>query len=145
MSATSFGRAQRISTGLTSRCFPFVTEYCCKGDGDRLTRKTFAPSASHRRARFEDRPVERFDVLRVRRECRLERERELRRAVLLQMGEALLRFVDARYVAARHPPQRDEGTAELLEPVAAPAEQFGVRGFVDIRPQRFDRFPDREI
>ncbi len=59
----------------------------------------------------------------------------------LQMCEPLLGFIDSWHMAARHPPESDVGAAELLEPIPALSEQLGVRGFVNVSPQRFDRFP----
>ena len=61
------------------------------------------------------------------------------------MRQALLRFVDTRNVVARNPPERQIGTAEMLEPFPAIAEQLGVRRAIHVRFQRVDRLPDREI
>src|SRR5437899_13022052 len=68
-------------------------------------------------ARFEDRPVEGLEIILVSRKSALEVERELRGPVLLQMGQPLLGFVNARYIASRNPPESQVRAAELLEPV----------------------------
>jgi hypothetical protein len=74
---------------------------------------------------------------------RFECERELRRAVLLQVRQPLLCFVDSRRMARRDPPERYEYACELLEPFAPVAEQFSVRGAIDVLLQRVRCFPYR--
>jgi long-subunit acyl-CoA synthetase (AMP-forming) len=108
--------------------------------------QTSGVSDSHRgRTGPEDRPVERRQEALVRRLYGLERERELRGAVTLQMRQPLLGLVDARDVAGRNPPHGHVRTAEVLEPGATSAQKLGMRRPIDVVLQRLDRLPDRQI
>src|SRR5205085_11544171 len=98
-----------------------------------------------RRTRLEHRPVEALDVSLVRRENIFEIERELRWPVLFEMCKTLLRFVNARHMSWRNPPESQVGAAELLEPVAALSQQLRMCSLVDVRAKRFDALPDRKI
>ena len=48
-------------------------------------------------------------------------------------------------MARGNPPERDVDSGELLEPLAALTEEFGVRCLVDVRLEGLDAFPDGEV
>src|SRR5579864_1083650 len=71
----------------------------------------------HRRARHERRPVNAALVLIIRLKHMFERKRELRRAMRIDMRNPFYRFVNARQMSHWHPPQREIGAFEFLEPL----------------------------
>src|SRR5712691_4673751 len=105
----------------------------------------FIESSLYRWTRLEGRPVDRLNEGLVRRKYFLERERELRRTVHLEMRETLLGFVHARYVALRHPPQGEVGAGEFFEPGLPLPKHLGVRAVVHVALQLLHRFPDRQV
>src|SRR5580704_4149810 len=98
-----------------------------------------------RRARLKGGPVDALLIGVVGLKDRLESEGELRWPVRVEMGNAAFGFVDTGNVSHRHPPQRRVAAFEFLEPGMALAEQFAVRGLVDVVPKRINVFPDRHI
>ena len=63
----------------------------------------------------------------------------------VEVGEALLGLVDAGDVAGGHPPQRDKGAGELLEPLLPLAKQLRVGGAVDEGLERVGGFPNGQV
>src|SRR5579884_2382406 len=81
----------------------------------------------------------------VRVKNRLECERELSRAVQLEVRQALLGFVYAGSVTGRYPPKRDKGPGEFLEPLLSLPKQFAVSAPVDIVSERVNALPNRHV
>src|SRR6266496_3378339 len=105
----------------------------------------FIESSLCRWTRLEGRPVDRLNEGLVWRKHFLERERELRRAVRLEMRETLFGLVHARKTALRHPPQGDVGAGEFFEPGLPLPQHLDVRAVVHVALQLLDRFPDRQV
>src|SRR4051794_9433010 len=78
-------------------------------------------------------------------EASLERERIRRRAVRIEMLQALPGLFDRRCVTERHPPQRQVRSREALEPLTPATEVLDVVAAVGELEQRVDRLPDRHV
>src|SRR5262245_58983080 len=104
-----------------------------------------APRILDRGTGTKRRPVDAFLKVLIRWHHGLEGKGKLRWSVALEMGETLLRFLDAGNVADRNPPQRRIGSREFLEPVLALAQELGMSRAIDIMLERFDRFPNGQV
>src|SRR5262245_11039725 len=80
-----------------------------------------------------------------RRKRRTECERCRTRAVRFKVLEAFFRFNDCRNVSSRHPPQREDGFVERLEPLFPVAQRSYMRAAIDELLQRLKRFPHRQV
>src|SRR6266545_3193106 len=105
----------------------------------------FIEGSLYRWTRLEGRPVDRLNEGLVRRKHFFERERELRRAVRLEMRETLFGFVHARHVALRYPPQGEVGASEFFEPGLPLPQHLRVSAVVHVALQLLHRFPDRQV
>src|SRR6185503_16477303 len=66
-------------------------------------------------------------------------------AVNAQIFESLLRFLNARNVSGRHPPERECRLSRMMKPLLAVLPQFAMRALINVIAQMLDRFPHRKV